>query len=629
MNAGRYFGSPSPIGHWGVGMVSKVIRAACASVVVLLLGTEVMCQTILIDELYLGPVQIAPLSTVPVEIFGQPNAPFAVAVGFAPAALSTPYGELGVSFSQGGFLALDGFDPQHPCYSESFLDDSGYQSFEMVLFTVNNTPGQQLTFWTQCIAADVTAAAGYALGNTIEVQEHMPPPIVFMNTPNYAAEGGVLNISGATSSPDAALNVVTIGTMPCPVIAASTNCITVEIPVGTTSAPVSVSTPWGVFSGNTNAINAWCAIINGVVGEHQAPVLTSGYMTIQGCIPWAGSVDSYTVHATAGQEIYAECYSYDPNTGMLTGGSNSANLYFDPVLEIRHGSVDLFFDDDSGPLTSAAIGLPWGGNGFVADVEADYEVRVRSVFTSFVGHYILVVGVRTPVNMPMRVHSVYPNLARPGDFVSVWCSNTVPGVLEGHFIHAFGQTLPASGVVAGRMEFQIPTGAMSGPISITTPFGTSAVDNDRMGAWITVIQPNLAWAVEGQISSTSASTTWFGTLELSSDYDVYRVQIRANRLYRVEVYAFDSVQTRVMTSTFVMGHPADPDLRIVPATFNTPILAMDSSSGPGLNALIGSYLTPFYSNPQDTYVDVVVLSWFMASSGDYLLNIVELPVPIP
>lgn len=608
-----------------VGMVSIEIKAACAGVLLLFLATEVQSQTILIDEQLTGPVRIAPFYFATTEIFGASSAPVALAVGFVPASIATAFGELGISFALGGFLVLDGFDQLHPFHSDSFLDANGYLSFEAVFFSTVNMLGQQVTFWTQCAAADPAAAAGFTLGNTVEVQEHTPVPVVFTNSPNYAAEGGILTITGANFSNDIGLNVVTIGDMPCNVTYATSTTLGVEIPLGCTSGPVTVSTPWGVCNGHTNAINSWCAIINGVVTPEQAPVLTSGYMTIQGFIPYSGFVDTFTVHALAGQEIYAECYSYDPNTGMLTGGSNSSNLYFDPVLEIRHGTVDLFFDDDSGPLTGAAIGLPWGSSGFVADMEADYQVRVRTVFTGFTGHYLLKIGVRTPVNMPMRVHSVYPNLVRPGDFVSVWCSNTIPGVLEGHFVNAFGQTLPAAGVVAGRMDFQVPAGARSGPVSITTPFGTSPMDTDRMSAWLTVLQDTMAWEIEGQTPTVTTSTTWFGSLAMNWDHDVYRVQIRANHHYRIEVYAFDALQTRVMTSTFAMGYPVDPDLRLLPAQLSTPILAMDSSSGPGVNALIGSSLTPYYTNSQNTYIDVWVLSWFMGSYGDYLLNIVESP----
>ncbi len=607
----------------------KMKKAACVWLLFPALAAGLSAQVLLVDGDPSGPVQVTPQVAVGIELFAQPDVPFALLVAMAPAATATPYGTFGLDWNANGFVALNGFDPQHPFHAESWLDQSGYFNLTTEIFSEAHVPAEQIQIWAQTISPDVTAPNGYILSNVVQVNEHTPPPQVILNTPNMVAQGGVLTITGQHFASAPYFNIVTIGNCLCNVLSSSGSVIAVEVPVTCNSGPVMVSTPWGNSGSNPNAINSWVAVLNSVVSEAQAPVVSSGFATVQGYIFTAQSPDSFTVHAQPGQEIYAECYSFDPNTGMLTGGSNSANQYFDPVLEIRRGELTLCFDDDSGPLTSAAFGVQSGINSFVADIEADFTVRVRAVFTIFSGHYILKYGVREPLNMPMRVHGVHPNIVRAGDQVTVWCSHTVPGQTAGHLVHAFGQDIVPDAVGYGSMQFTVPAGAQSGPVSVSTPSGSSQMDMDRMCAYLTVIQNQFTFAVEGQIPVSTSSLTYFGTISNSFDYDVFRIVTKAGHDYRFEVYAYDGPETRVMTSTWAVPNPLDPDLRVTPGGFTSPILAMDSGSGPGLNAQIGNALSPYYHATSDTTIDLWLMPWFMGSWGDYMLTIVEIAPPTP
>jgi hypothetical protein len=80
-----------------------------------------------------------------------------------------------------------------------------------------------------------------------------------------------------------------------------------------------------------------------------------------------------------------------------------------------------------------------------------------------------------------------------------------------------------------------------------------------------------------------------------------------------------------MTSTFAVPYPLDPELRITPGGMSSPILAMDTGSGPGVNAQIGNSIAPYYHATTDTTLDVWLFPWFVGSWGDYMLSIVEIP----
>lgn len=574
-----------------------------------------------------GPsVGVSVGATAVLDVVGPASQPFALGIGFQSTNIATLYGNLGFDpLDPQSFIFLDGFDPTHPNHAISFLSVTG-------LFTLFATPYQSglgPTFHTQALILDPGSLEGAVLTSPIAVSSITPPPTITSASPNYSSVGGTLFINGSNFDPNPTGNVVRIADVVCPILNTGQGWIMASIPNNARSGAVSVTTSAGVGGGDDNNVHTWCAIATTPIQEGTEPAVFTQPTTILGLIGQPGESDLFTIHADAGKEIYAEVYSWDPNTQSITGTINSANFFFDTTVKILRNGTPVASDDDSGPHLNAGIGLDASPAHFIADETGEYQIFVDSYLSLGSGWYLLVCGTRDPVQTNMSIVSMHPNVVRPGDVVQAYVAGVTGGLPSEFTLDVNGVTVPVDQVLPGRIDFTVPfTGVESGAVNVSTSTdATNHLHND-MNAWLTVINPvltpeaaiaaplNAGDSVYGQISSMLGPPFYqVGSVAAS---DLFAFSATAGASYSFEVVAFDDATGRAVTGAFLIPGFLDPEVRIYDGTT---MLLSDGSGGPGLNPLIGGTVTPAWTAPVSKTYTVEVSSLFAITQGSYILNI--------
>lgn len=572
-----------------------------------------------------SPVNVSIGGDAFMEMTGPPSMPLALLIGFQAASIPTPYGLLEVNaFQPESFLILNGFDPTHYNHSVSFLDAAGSLSAPVVPFTdPGMTPG--FTLHTQAVVQDPAAPFGYTLSNPLEVVATAHPPVVNATTPNYGGPGQNVFIVGDHFASEPSENTVTVDGLPCHVLISNETSLQVTLPMNARSGPVQVTTSAGPSATNFHAVETWMAVLQTPITEGSEPSVITTPTTITGHIQVAGQRDTYVLHAEAGEEIFVEAYSWDPNAQMITAAFNSVNTYFDPVLRIKRNGLVLAQDDDSGPQFNAGIGLTDGSTFFVADETADYEIELDTYLGTGNGYYIIMVGTRTPSWVPVMVQSIVPNVVQENTLVSVFATGIDPTQPGSHQVIFDGQTITPHSVSAGRIEFFMPAGTVSGPLNIATPLGATNHGNGRMASWVVVMGSHVHLEAEQKPDLTiQPGHSVVGTIASGSDQDAFEIYAVAGQRLRIECTAYDSVSGLAVTAGFLTLMPLDPDVRVATPSAPTSWLAIDGNGGPGFNALIGNGAESAYFEAPETGTYIIsVVPWFGYSHGGYILNVVD------
>jgi len=567
-------------------------------------------------------------ATAVLDVVGPASQPFALGIGFQASSIPTPFGPLGFDpFDPQSFIFLDGFDSDHPNHLISFLSVTG--TFTLFATPYQTGPAGQ-TFYTQALVLEPGSIEGAALTDPIAVSAVSPPPVVTSATPNYSSPGGNLFINGANFDPSGAGNIVKVGDVVCPVLNSGQDWLFVHLPANVRSGAVSVTTASGTGGGDGNNVHTWCAVASNPITEGTQPAVINETTTILGLIAAVGEKDTFTMQANAGEEIYAEVYSWDPNTQSITGTINSANFFFDVSLRILRNSVPVARDDDSGPHLNAGIGLYGGRTQFIADQSGQYEIEVDTYLSLGTGWYMLIMGTRAPTQADLHVVSLHPNVARPGDTVQCYVSGVLGGSPSEYTLDVGGVTIPVDGIIPGRIDFTMPhTQVNSGPVNLIGPTeATNHIIND-MHAWLAVINPDLQHeqslsgplqagdTVYGQVTSLLNAPPFYQPGSTAA-IDTFAFSATAGIAYTIEVTAFDDATGRAVSGAFLVPGFLDPEIRVLDGILP---LTTDGSGGPGLNALIGGSSTAPWVAPQSKTYYIEVSSLFSITQGSYLLNI--------
>jgi hypothetical protein len=518
---------------------------------------------------------------------------------------------------------LNGFDPRHPRYATSFLSVAG--SLTLFATPFQHPPAGQ-RFWTQSLIADPSHPEGAALTSTIEVVSVDSPPVVSGAVPNVSSAGNSLFITGQWFNQDPSLNAVLIGDIPTAVMTVSPDFLLVSLPAWVRSGPITVSTPAGTGGAMLHNPTTWCAIGNTPVLEAAAPPVLSGLTTIIGRLDFPTELDRYLIHAEAGEEIFAELYSWDPNTQQITGATNTANGYFDAHLRIYGGGFPVVEDDDSGPHLNAGIGIYGGENFFVADVTGTFEIEVSSYLALGFGHYMLIVGTRPPGSMPVAVNALHPNAATVGQVIHAYVTGFTSLDPSMYTVGIGSLTVPAISVVPGRISFQVPAGTVSGPVNVFGPNGSTNHLTSRMPSWLSIIDPSFYFETNLPDALMPGESV-YGTITPTAKTDIYPFHATVGRSYMIEVCAVDASRGHLVTGGFLSASPLDPDIRITPHNASLPVFLSDGNGGPGFNALIGGPTTPAWVAPHSGIFDVHVSAFFNISNGAYFLSIRDVTGP--
>jgi len=564
-----------------------------------------------------GPAQVSLGATAVLDLVGPPTQAFALGIGFYPAAIPTSSGTLGIDpWDPTTFIFLNGFDPSHPHHGLSFLSVVGQ-------FTLFATPFQGgpdgFSIWTQGLVVDPTHPEGVVLTNTLEVTSVRPPPEVTQASPNYSAAGGTLYLHGSNFDSIPENNTVKIGDLPCAVLSGSAHWLLVEVPLNARSGPVSVTTSSGTGGGNPDKVHTWCAVATTPYDEGHHPALITETTTVIGLVAAPGERDFYPISANAGEEIFAEVYSWDTNSERITGSINSVNVYFDASVRIIRNNIPVAADGDSGPHQNAGIGIHNGKVNFIADETGEYVIEVDGFLGVGFGWYMVVIGTRAPLPAPLHVVSLHPNVARPGDVVHAYVAGVVGGDPTQYNLDVGGIQIPVTHAAPGRLDFVLPwdTGAISGPVNVSTASDATLHVEDEMQAWLCVITTDLR-SESLQTSPLSPGDSLYGQLATSGEVDAYEFSAIAGESYFIEVSSFDDTTGRVRNVGFLFPGPLDPELRILDAET---VLTGDTSGGPGLNALIGGATTPAFVAPASKTYTIQVSSLFGISWGSYIINL--------
>jgi hypothetical protein len=463
-------------------MVEVAWRGA-GCVAALLATTAVRAQTVETFDGSAAATFACPAGTTTTfGVFGTPNAPFATLASPVQIEVATPYGTLRAAPGvDGAALVYDGFDPTHPRFNASRFGPTG--TFAQAVQPFQYGADYFAAYAVQTIAADPASPFGFSLSNAVQLAFVPPQPEVYDVSPNLALPGQLVVVSGSHFVADVYGQSVTVGGLPCVVVASSHDELTAIVPAGATSGHVVVAHAGG-GSAPADALGAWLAVTPGApvapAGVGAAP--PASLQTVVGNLG-AGQVAAFPLHLEPGQQVSAELYPWNPLTERIEFAPPTPTTpVADPVLKVQifpTAPLTVATDDNAGPATCAAFGPASTGVHFVADQPVDLMIEVSYKNPQSAGWFALVYGAVSAAGLPVTLQRLDPEMVAPGGVLHVFGTSFDPEEPEGHAVLLGGVAIEPFEITPTRMSVFVPLDARSGPVGLLTP--TAAVA-PRLGA---------------------------------------------------------------------------------------------------------------------------------------------------
>ncbi len=601
------------------------LRIAVAMLITQLaaVSTSAQSPSIALDSAVGGVVGVAPEAVVEFAMLGVPDAPFAVLASPASVARTTPFGILEPdALHPDANVVFDGFDPNHPLASSSLLGIEG-------LFTVAMLPFPEAgvvrdpDYWIQALSPDPTTAAGLSLSNVVRIHLLAPPPSVSVIHPNIAPAGGTVVAFGSQIPVAGSPLAATVGGVAADVLRTDRGRLDVTLGTGARSGPLRIDTASGTSSDDPDRLASWITVVPGpVFTPTTAPSVVTFPCAIRG---WHSrfSPRRFAVALAPGDELVAELYVFDPVNERVTGDMNPSVPHFDPLLKVLRGvqaPIVVLVDDDSGPSVAARVGGP-GTPRYSSPEGETVFVEVNSYNSQSEGHYLLVLAARPAEESEPAIHTVHPNVGRPGDRLTVFGSGFDPAAPLSFGITIGGVPCRVDAVFANRIAFFVPEGARSGPVAVHRNGSARTGPPDDVATWVTVAPFDTT-----RVDETPGPTVLVpgvahrSAIDFIADVDDYDVFLEEGSVLSLEVYAYDPVGDRVIDSSLFATGPADVEWRLYdPQNLFFPLVTQ-LNDGPGLNAVTGhASIHPGFPAPWTGTFRIRVGTFFGWSVGDYLI----------
>ncbi len=600
----------------------KWTSATCLVWVVMAGGVHGQSPQIALDANSVGPVCVIPENSMEFAMSGPDGAPFALLVSVRSINLATQSGVLVPDPTHpDANIVFDGFDPGSSLATTSVLNGFGQFTVSFVPFP-SALGTYEPSYFVQALTVSQTTPTGLILTNNIVVHVTAPPPSVTHVTPNVVQCAGQVTVLGSQFPVAPSLLSAEIDGLPISVSYSSPGHLTLSAPASGRSGPLRVTSPAGSSAGNPDSLSSWIAVMPGATfTPSTAPSPITFPCAIQG-IHSRFSPIQYAVALGPGDELFAELYVYDPISERITGESNPSVAFYDPVIKVfRQPSqpVMVVFDDDSGPAASACIGTPMAPR-YIAATAETVLVQVDSWNGLSGGHFLLIIGARTPENIPLTISSVHPNRARQGDIVTVFGSGFQPKSMGLMSVSVGGMPCFIESVNINCVTFVVPDGAFSGGVEVTCDGETAAGTSDAVDTFLAVTSYQEFMLTESSVVSDLASdTTYRGNMDFVGDMDDFEFTMIQNQVLTFELYAYDATGERIIDTSFLAQGPADMEFRIYnPAVPYFPLLTQ-ANDGPGFNAVIGpGYPVSGFTAPYTGTYRLRITTFFGWSVGQYL-----------
>jgi hypothetical protein len=586
-----------------------------------------------LNEAAAPSANVTPGDTILLEVAGNVNGHFALALSNAAAAIPTPFGILGVSFFDASFrVPIDGFNPAAPSFTQGILDGAGSRTFAFQPFALSTPPGAAL--YMQGLMAAVDAPLGFVLSNVVTAVLVPEAPVVDTLMPRLIGRGQTITLVGQNFGGNfagATPPTVWIDDVPLTLTSFGDDFIEADLPMNVHSGYLRVVTPGGVSNVAADAIKHWvCVTVPPAEESGAETIVLSAPTTIMGQIAPNVDRDTFVVSLNAGDELFADLLPFsnqDFDVFAYTASSYGAHL--DPTLEIAAligNGESIGGDDNSGPGFGSAIGCG-GAPRFIVPFTGDYRVTVGSGFGFTGGHYVLNLFT-SPLTAPVqpRILRVEPNVAAPGyslDLIA-WgldMTNAAANVIE--FPAGQGSWIAATPTLAanGLLSVVVPAGATPGQIRARSAMGlVSGVDADDFASHVFIMGSAIPEDPAPTPQTILLGMTIIGSIATQFEADTFHVYLAAGQSIAVRAYPFDPMSGRLLKGALFSAVSLDPEI-VIQGSSGTPVYTSDVHSGPGYSAELGGLARPAWVAPFSGTFQIVVRPWFFLSLGAYVLDV--------
>ena len=577
------------------------------------------------------PISVGNMTTVDVD--GLPFMNYALIASKIRGNWYSDIGLIEVELSDPDFtIGIDGFDPSHHLFSWGFFDANGDYSFSFVPWGIYDQTGE--TIFMQIVANDPTTGPfNITLSNPVGAISVPRAPVVTSVIPRSVAPGSTITVAGNYFNGHPLSNdapIVTIGGETALVTSWNDDAITAIIPTTSHSGNIVVSTTIG-SSPNIIYDARFHVVVTGAVTTEllsmQNPI--DGHFSVIGSLQTGTEEDIYSIHLDAGEELFVEVFNFDLVNLVLApfDPSNWASVQLNPELELSMPNVPLnpvIYDNDGGPSFAAAIGIAYGKR-FVAPFDGDFSLKIGAAFNFSTGNYLLNTWTKqNSVTAEPSIIGIHPNVVVPGADIEIYCWGVDFGNLALETVEFSGPSdtwIPVTPTLnaQGHMSATVPTNAVTGHLRICNSVGLlSSFDADHYESFYL---RQSSYGLEAVSYQVSGSLQILGNLSITQEVDNYQLNVLVGDSVRVRGFAFDIMTGRILKGKFFENNPLDPEIRIADL-LSGPVHTADVHSGPGTSAAIGGFQGSAWIAPRTDGFELSIRSWFLLSSGDYLLDVV-------
>ncbi len=392
----------------------------------------------------------------------------------------------------------------------------------------------------------VTTSAGTAVSDRDFTVLPVPSPVITGISPENGPVGTAVTVSGTNlASPTGLMQVVRFNGVPAKILSAYVGSVQVSVPAGATTGPVTVTTEAGTGASPANftvtaaslpSIQSVSPTSGGagtpvsIAGRYFAPtavppvvrfngaragVLDWSDTTVVTVVPAGASTGRITVTTDVGTGSSPADFAVSPQIGIVpssvrTGPGGTVDLAASAAGAADPSVTWMIQETDGGTFSRIAA---TAATYIAPSVPGTYHIVAASIA------YPAVCATATVTVLPApTIIDVTPLSGGPGTTVTATGTGFSPlGNPPAMFIA--GIAVPASRWTDTMAQFAVPAGAVSGPVSVATDWGSavSGVTFTVTGSPAPPVPPSALVALPGE---TSNVLTWADSPGASS-YNVY------------------------------------------------------------------------------------------------------------